>query len=907
MMVNRSALFLSLFLLVAFAARATHNIAGEITTRCIGPSYNNIEVTVTTYTNSISPADRCELLIEWGDGNSQTIYRVAGSSGTCPPPSTMGIALGSNYPNTQVNYYRATHQYPGPSGATPYIIRIKDPNRVVGIANIPNSVNIPFYLQTELFIDPNIGCNSSPQLTSIPLDEACVGVCYYHNPGAIDPDGDSLSYRIGFCLDTLGNPIAGYSLPNVLGGGILQIDALTGDLSWCSPQIAGKYNLVIYIDEWKRLSNGNRIRVSTVLRDMSVDVNGSCNSDPPVIDDIPDLCVDANTPVNFSFAVNDPNTSNLVRLQGIGAPFSLPSPATLNPNGPSFLPVPIAATFSWTPSCDEIRLQPWIVTFKATDDDATTPLTDIESVQITVVSPGPPTLAANPSGSSMVLNWSATVCDPVSNRRVAYKIFRRSGPSGWNPAQCETGVPAYTGFIQIGTVTNPTTTFTDNNNGSGLIPGVDYCYRVCAVFSDGAESYASPEVCSELLRDVPVITNVDVRTTNSSTGVIDVRWVNALPDGVNFDTLQNPGPYTLVLQRQQGFALNNPTVITTFNVNFFAQLPTSYTDNNLNTADNPYNYRLDFSASTGVIGNSQPASSVYLNTIGTDNRVILNWSEAVPWQNTEYAIFKFNPITSIWDSIGLAFTQTYTDTGLINGQTYCYYVKSHGSYNNTTLPPLLLNNSQESCTIPVDSIPPCAPGLTVNSDCFSAQNQLIWTNPMNIDGCNTDDVVLYHIWYAPQQNQPLQIIATISNPSDTQLVFQDLFSVAGCYAVTAVDTFNNESKLSNIFCVDNCPTYELPNVFSPDGDNVNDLLIPFPYRFVESIDLQIYDRWGVLVFETKDPAVLWDGRDKTSGGLCTDGVYYYVCMVNEITLTGIRQRQLKGFVHLFGKNTPQPQ
>jgi hypothetical protein len=46
---------------------------------------------------------------------------------------------------------------------------------------------------------------------------------------------------------------------------------------------------------------------------------------------------------------------------------------------------------------------------------------------------------------------------------------------------------------------------------------------------------------------------------------------------------------------------------------------------------------------------------------------------------------------------------------------------------------------------------------------------------------------------------------------------------------------------------------------------------------------------------------LWTGRDANSGNLCKDGVYYYVCIVNEIHLEGIIPRELKGFVHLFGK------
>jgi gliding motility-associated-like protein len=905
---KRLFLFAALFIL-ATAAKATHNIAGEITARCVGPGYNVIEVTVTTYTNSSSPADRCELIVEWGDGNFDIVYRVDGPSGNCPTPATMGIPLGSNYPNTQVNYYRAVHVYPGPSGATPYVIRMKDPNRVAGVVNIPNSVNEPFYLQTEVFIDPNIGCNSTPVLTSIPLDAACVGACYYHNPGAVDPDGDSLSYRVGPCLDTLGNPIPGYQLPNIAGGGNLQINAATGDLSWCTPQIGGKYNLVIYIDEWKRLPNGNRVRIGTVMRDMSVDVFNNCLNDPPNIPNFQDYCVDAGTNLSFSFTVNDPNSTDLVRLLGLGGPFTVqpPNTAVLNPNGPGYSSVPVAASFSWTPSCDEVRLQPWIVTFKATDNHPQYPLTDIESVKITVVAQGPPTLTASPQGSSMVLNWTAAPCNPVGNRRLQYKIFRRNGPSGWNPVQCETGVPFYTGFSLIGTVNDPVTTFTDNNNGNGLVPGLDYCYRVCAVYLDGAESYASPEACSELLRDVPVITHVDVTSTNASTGTIDLRWVNALPDGINFDTLVHPGPYTLTIQRSAGFALSNPSVISTITVPFFTQLPTLYNDVNLNTAGTSYTYRIDFSASTGAIGNSQPASSVFVTAAPADNQVILNWNEVVPWTNQRYGIFRFNTLTSVWDSVGFAFAQNYTDTGLINGTQYCYYVRAIGTYNNATLPSPLFNRSQEVCAVPVDSTPPCPPGLIVNSDCFAGINQLIWTNPENIQSCNTDDVALYHIWFAAEQGQALQLIATITNAADTQFVFQDLFSVAGCYAVTAVDSLGNESEYSNIFCVENCPVYELPNVFTPDGDNINDLFVPFPYRQIESIDLKIYDRWGVLVFETTDPAVRWDGFSKVTGRLCTDGVYYYVCTVNEIHLSGIKRRQLNGFVHIFGKSSARPQ
>lgn len=871
--------------------------------RCI--SGNTCEVKIATYTNRNSPADRCDLTIYWGDNTSSIVNRVNGPTGSCPPPATMGETLtAQGFPDAKQNYYIATHNYPGPGT---YHLYIKDPNRVIGISNIPNSVNVPFYLESTITIDPNIGCNSTPILTTIPLDKACLNHCYYHNPGAVDPDGDSLSYSIGQCLDTLGNPIVGYTYPDYFGGGTLLIDPVTGDLSWCSPTVAGKYNLVIYIDEWKMFANGQRYKIGTVLRDMSIDVESNCNNNNPDIPDLPDLCVDAGTLINFSFPVTDPD-GDLVKLQGYGGPFNVTPTATITPDN-IYVSTPFTpdAVFNWQTNCDRVRLQPWVVTFKATDNDSPVALSDIESINITVVSPGPVFLNANPQGSQMNLDWGINPCDPATNFCRGYKIYRRQGPSGWTHAQCETGVPAYTGFVQIGTVMGINNlTFVDNNGGAGLIPGVDYCYRVCAFFQDGAESYASPEECEELRRDVPVLTNVDVMTTGTSNDIY-VAWVNAIPNGFDFDTIAHPGPWTLTLERCIGFTYTSPVTVATFTSTIFTQLATNYIDAGLSTSTTAYTYRLTFAGSNGAdqLGFCQPASSVFLSAAPSDNTVTLSWQYSVPWTNFEYAIYRFNTTTTLWDSIALApASNSYADTGLQNDVQYCYYITAHGSYFNATLPPIMYNRSQQLCATPHDYTPPCAPNLVVNSDCFIGLNQLIWTNPMNMN-CGTDDVVTYNIYSSQIEGDPLVLLTTITLSGDTILVLSNLTSVAACYAVTAVDTFGNESAMSNMVCVDNCPEYILPNVFTPNGDNNNDFFIPFPYRYIKDVDVKIYDRWGVLIFETTDPNIRWDGRDTKSSKLCTDGVYYYTCLVTEIHLEGDVKRELKGFVHLFGKDVGQ--
>jgi gliding motility-associated-like protein len=129
-------------------------------------------------------------------------------------------------------------------------------------------------------------------------------------------------------------------------------------------------------------------------------------------------------------------------------------------------------------------------------------------------------------------------------------------------------------------------------------------------------------------------------------------------------------------------------------------------------------------------------------------------------------------------------------------------------------------------------------------------------------------------------------------------------SIAGCYAITAVDSSGNESPKVDMFCVDNCPYYDLPNIFTPNGDNVNDLLTPLPnYRFVKDIEIKIYDRWGLLMFETTDINIRWDGTNKANKQPCVSGTYFYICTVNEIRLAGIVPRVMKGFVELIKQDS----
>ena len=125
--------------------------------------------------------------------------------------------------------------------------------------------------------------------------------------------------------------------------------------------------------------------------------------------------------------------------------------------------------------------------------------------------------------------------------------------------------------------------------------------------------------------------------------------------------------------------------------------------------------------------------------------------------------------------------------------------------------------------------------------------------------------------------------------------------IVGCFAMSVVDTNGNVSEMSDTTCIDiyECLDYRLPNVFTPNGDGINDQFVPFePYHGVEKVDMQIFSRWGRRVFHTEDPAIKWDGTEESFGNPCVDGVYFYGCEVFVNTLTGRFSYLLNGSVTL---------
>ncbi len=841
---------------------ATHQRSGEITYRHIsGLTY---EVTITTYTYAPSAADRCSLTINWGDGQSSELTRSNGPPGQTPAGIYCPHTGENITADIRLNIYIGQHTY---ASASTYRIWLEDPNRNLGIQNIPNSVDVPLYIETLLVINPFLGRNNSPVLLLPPIDNGCVGLPYLHNAGAYDPDGDSLSYRLVICRGAGGLDIPGYKLPNEVdtqNPGSFTINPVTGDIIWDSPTRQGEYNYAFLIEEWR-----NGVRIGYVTRDMQVNIT-ACSNNPPVLNVTTDTCVIAGDTLRLTAVATDAD-NHLITLTADGGPLLLPfSPAVFSNPGDSAGRV--SGTLTWPTVCSHVRNQPYQVYFKAVDNGFPVKLFDLKTVSIRVIAPPVENLQVTPLGNSLILNWDPHWCTEAKG----YRIYRRTGSSGFVPGICETGVPPETGYRLIAeTNGRDFTSFVDDNRGEGLVRGVNYCYILTAWFDEFTESIASEEVCASLKKDLPVLTNVSVATTSAASGVIEVAWSKP----TELDPLQTPGPYIYRLFRSRGFTSAVKELAAEFdNLN-----DTTFTDTGLNTLDTAWTYTIEFINNTPgnvfTMGFTPQATSPFLRATPSDRRLTLNLDARVPWLNNAYTIYRKNEHTGIFDSIAHVNQPVYTDTGLINNNTYCYRFQTSGTYGTPGYIDPILNFSQELCATPVDNVPPCPPLLLVEVECDVLELVFRWEDISQ--GCAPD--LSQYLLY--QTGSPHILLATFP-PGITSYAYKPASGIAGCFFIVGKDQNGNiDTTTFNQVCtsIDDCPRYRLPNVFTPNSDGFNDYFVPYPgYSSVERIDLKVFNRWGVVVFETSDPAIRWDGRDKNTNRQCAEGVYYYVCDVYEV-------------------------
>ncbi len=964
-LLKKSGLLALLFVfLTTYHAFGTHLRAGEIIVKNLGGVGLTFSITVIVYTNTsetnvLFGGDGAG--IDFGDGSFHLVPYVENEIRLDLDP-TGSIATAS---------YTTLHTYTGFSN---YTISYVEANRNAGVLNMLNSVDTPFYIETSINIDPLYGYNSSPQFLVPPIDRGCVGQAWSHNPGAFDPDvltnnsSDSLAYELVVPFMSRNLMVNGYRSPASADFGgtsenggtpTFKINSRTGTILWDAPGTVGEYNIAFIVKELRNIRGVWR-ELSRVRRDMQIIID-DCEDYRPDLKVPNDTCVVAGTILKANIIGFDspkdvpPDDVKIQAFSDIFELASAQSPAKVDPAVPAFRPSPSTLKFEWNTNCGHVKDQPYQVVFKVTDKASDARLATFKTWFITVVGPAPKWKDAQldlPTRSAH-LEWKPYQCLNAEKMQV----WRRIDDSNYVPGNCETGMPESLGYtlLDVISIKDPSNEPVTNYIDKGLKAGTKYCYRLVAVYPQSkgsAKSYVSLDTCiAPFKTQEPIITKVSVDSTDIVMGQISVGWHVPLVGPI--------GSYTYQVYRGAGFS-GAPGAVPVYTGNL-----TSFVDTNLNTKENVYNYRV-VAFDTGDLAfrdTSSVASSVRLETKSQIKKIELNWSAEVPWslQSQDYpthAIFRgpegSKGITDM-DSIGVAYITTdglrFVDSGefgntpLVDDSTYCYVIKTYGTYGNDDAPELngLINYSQKRCAQTGDSIPPCKllppiKSTAKYSDCtdyiakFGCDNDeyiniLTWNRPDN-EACR-NDISGYKIFSASSIDGTYVELKTKPNPvRDT--VYSDTLrsSFKRCYKIAAVDNSNNMGELSEPMCIDNCPYYELPNVFTPNGDNCNDTFSAYRNtnsqgeigkchalldnklrcpRFVQSVVCHIYNRWGKEVFsytgkisdESNSSIYIdWDGRDNAGVDLATAVYYYSVEVTFDVIDPSDKIKVYKGWVHL---------
>jgi gliding motility-associated-like protein len=179
-----------------------------------------------------------------------------------------------------------------------------------------------------------------------------------------------------------------------------------------------------------------------------------------------------------------------------------------------------------------------------------------------------------------------------------------------------------------------------------------------------------------------------------------------------------------------------------------------------------------------------------------------------------------------------------------NQQSYCYQIAYENSCGNRSQP------SEPLCSIYLSS----QSGSTVD-----------WTpeTPFLVP------VNRYQLEILDEQGNPYdQVPVGVNTSYSPNVSDQQLFR----YRILGFAQGGSGNSYSNYYVFKKNALLFIPDVFSPNGDNVNDVFAP-KGQFVDKSRMIVYNRWGQVLFETSNALEGWDGT--INGQPAVEGTYVF--------------------------------
>jgi gliding motility-associated-like protein len=120
------------------------------------------------------------------------------------------------------------------------------------------------------------------------------------------------------------------------------------------------------------------------------------------------------------------------------------------------------------------------------------------------------------------------------------------------------------------------------------------------------------------------------------------------------------------------------------------------------------------------------------------------------------------------------------------------------------------------------------------------------------------------------------------NSTNLNIQFNDTV----CYIIKLIanNDYGCKDSTSRLICIKPGFTFYMPNTITPNGDGLNDVLLPFGQSWVsDNYQFRVFNRWGQMIFQTKNISEGWNGKLKGSLGLNDT----YVWMVSVMDCYGV--------------------
>ena len=215
------------------------------------------------------------------------------------------------------------------------------------------------------------------------------------------------------------------------------------------------------------------------------------------------------------------------------------------------------------------------------------------------------------------------------------------------------------------------------------------------------------------------------------------------------------------------------------------------------------------------------------------------------------------------------------------------------------------NSSDTSSTFTIDESGTITVLAIDSEGCFGRDTIIVTQNPIPSLSLTQQDTAICDLIAETTS-------ASVLNPEDMDITWStgesgETTSIADTGWVKATKTNEFEcSAKDSVFVDRECEdkTFTLPNIFTPDDDGTNETFIPIEdpitlSTYFNVIQFIVYNRWGRVVYMSRDKLPYWEGIYQDTGSPCPSGTYYWI--VDYQTIYG-EPKKLNGYVQLVRKS-----